>query len=142
MRDDLSVVEYSTDMSWVRAPMLTGFFVGWPSPPSPERHLAALAGSYRVVLARHEQRVVGFVNAISDGVATAFVPWLEVLPDYQRGGIGRELVNRLLAQLDGLYSIDLTCDLPLVGFYRSLGFQELAGMGLRRPTALAHPPVH
>ena len=125
------MVEYSTDISWVRVSALTGFFVGWPNPPSPERHLAALVGSYRVVLAHREMRVVGFANAISDGVSTAFVPWLEVLPSYQGRGVGRELVTRLLAQLHGLYSIDLTCDSPLVPFYRSLGFSELAGMGIR-----------
>jgi GNAT superfamily N-acetyltransferase len=130
------MADYSTDLSAVRPAMLTGFFVGWPNPPSPEQHLAALAGSYRVVLARADDRIVGFVNAISDGVATAFVPWLEVLPDYQGQGIGRELMTRLVAELDGLYSVDLTCDPPLVPFYRALGFQELAGMGLRRPAAL------
>jgi GNAT superfamily N-acetyltransferase len=135
------VVDYGTEVSWVRVPMLTGFFVGWPNPPSPARHLAALVGSYRVALARHEERVVGFANAISDGVATAFVPWLEVLPSYQGRGIGRELVSRLIAQLDGLYSIDLTCDPPLVPFYRSLGFRELAGMGIRRPMVLAPSPI-
>jgi GNAT superfamily N-acetyltransferase len=130
------VVEFSTDLTRVRTDMLAGFFVGWPNPPSPEQHLAALAGSYRLVLAHHDDRVVGFVNAISDGVATAFIPWLEVLPAHQGRGVGRQLVRRLLAQLDGLYSIDLTCDPPLVPFYRSLGFRELAGMGLRRPAAL------
>jgi ribosomal protein S18 acetylase RimI-like enzyme len=50
-----------------------------------------------------EPTVVGFINAISDGLATAFLPWLEVLPDYQGRGIGRELTKRMLAELADLY---------------------------------------
>lgn len=55
-------------------------------------------------------RVVGFVAAISDGVLTAFLSWLEVLPDYQGRGIGTRLLSRMLTELDHLYSVDLICD--------------------------------
>ncbi len=78
------MISYSTDVDDVREDQLTGFFVGWPSPPSPAQHLAVLAGSSRAVVAREDDgRVVGFVTLISDGVLTAFIPWLEVLPDHQ-----------------------------------------------------------
>ena len=70
-----------------------GFFVDWPTKPSPERHLALLHGSDKVVLAGDDQtgRVVGFVTAVSDGMVSAFLPLLEVLPEYQGRGIGSEL---------------------------------------------------
>ncbi len=50
--------------------------------------LAALRGSFRAVVAIDDSsgRVAGLVNTISDGVLTAFIPWLEVLPDYQGHG--------------------------------------------------------
>ncbi len=115
--------------------MLRGFFVGWPEQPTPETHHAALLGSYRVVLAWQDDEVIGFVNAISDGVAAAFIPWLEVRPEHQRQGVGRELVKRLLDELAPLYSVDLTCDPNLGPFYRALGFRDLLGMALRRPVA-------
>jgi predicted N-acetyltransferase YhbS len=77
--------------------------------------------------------IVGFVTAISDGVMSAFIPLLEVLPEYQHQGIGTELVRRVLQQLDGLYMIDLCCDGDLEPFYSAFGFQTLdRGMGLRR----------
>ena len=83
---------------------LEGFFVDWPVRPSPERHLEILRGSDHVVLAREgdDGRVVGFVTAISDGVLSAFIPLLEVLPEWQGHGIGSELVRRILGELDEL----------------------------------------
>jgi ribosomal protein S18 acetylase RimI-like enzyme len=117
---------------------LRGFFVGWPSPPSPERHLELLRGSAAVVLARDGDNVVGFVNAVSDGVLSAYIPLLEVLPDYQGRGIGSELVRRLVVRLESLYMIDLCCDAELEPFYLRLGFRTLdRGMGIRNHDALA-----
>ena len=84
-------------------------------------------------LALDDDAVVGFVTAISDGVMSAFIPLLEVLPEYQHRGIGTELVHRLLEQLSELYMIDLCCDADLEPFYNALGFQTLErGMGMRR----------
>jgi predicted N-acetyltransferase YhbS len=98
------------------------------------QHLELLRGSHAVELALDGDAVVGFATAISDGVMTAFIPLLEVLPEYQHQRIGTELVRRLLVQLDHLYSIDLCCDADLEPFYSALGFQTLdRGMGLRRP---------
>lgn len=128
-------VEYTTDLAGLEASHLQGFFEGWPSPPSPERHVEVLRGSYRVVLARElgSQQVVGFANALSDGVLSAFIPLLEVLPAYRGRGIGTELVRRLLAELDDVYSIDLVCDEELRPFYARFGMQPLPAMALRRP---------
>ena len=81
--------------------------MGWPAPPTPERHLELLRGSDAVVIAIDESRVVGYVTAVSDGVLSAFIPFLEVLPTHQHQGIATELVKRLLKQLDHLYMVDL-----------------------------------
>jgi GNAT superfamily N-acetyltransferase len=88
-----------------------------------------------VVIALEEGRVVGFVNMISDGVLTAFIPWLEVLPSFQGQGIGTELMRRVVAEASHLYSIDLTCDESLRPYYERLGMAALTGMGLRNRDA-------
>jgi GNAT superfamily N-acetyltransferase len=127
------LVIYTDTADAITADQLRGFFVGWPVAPSPERHLELLRGSHAVELALDDDAVVGFVTATGDGVMSAFIPLLEVLPEYQHQGIGTELVHRLLGQLDDLYMIDLCCDADLAPFYTALGFQTLdRGMGIRR----------
>lgn len=130
------MISYSTDLSGLTEADLAGFFVGWPAPPSPAQHLAVLHGSYRVVIARSAGDVAGFVNMISDGVLTAFVPWLEVLPAHQGQGIGTELMRRIVAEAAHLYSVDLVCDDALRPYYERLGLTALTGMGLRNRAAL------
>ncbi|MGY0236117.1 GNAT family N-acetyltransferase [Longispora urticae] len=130
------MIRYSTDTSDLRADQLAGFFVGWPAAPTPEAHAAALRGSHRVVLALDGDRIVGFVNLISDGVLTGFVPWLEVLPEYQGRGIGSQLVHRILTEAVHLYSVDLVCDPDVKPFYERMGMIELVGMGVRHRSVL------
>ena len=115
-----------------------GFWVGWPTPPSPALHHRMLEGSEAFVLAVDDDvpegtpPVVGFVNAVGDGVFAVFVPCLEVLPAYQGRGIGSELVRRLLARLEDRYSVDLVCDDDVVPFYERLGLRRWSAMVLRR----------
>ena len=127
------MLSYVESAEGLRPIQLSGFFGGWPSPPAPERHLELLRGSHAVAIAVDDAAVAGFATAISDGVLSAFIPLLEVLPSHQRRGIGTELVQRLLAQLEHLYMVDVCCDADLEPFYRRLGFRTLdRGMGLRR----------
>ena len=131
------MIEYAESVDGVEALHLEGFFVGWPQPPSQQRHLEMLRGSDHVILAREGERVVGFVTAISDGALSAFIPLLELLPECQGRGIGSELVRRLLAQLENLYMVDLCCDADLEPFYHRLGPSTLdRGMGIRNRDAL------
>ena len=43
----------------------------------------------------------------------------------------------MLAELDGLYMVDLVCDPELEPFYGRFGLTPLVGMGRRRRGALA-----
>jgi ribosomal protein S18 acetylase RimI-like enzyme len=126
-------ITYFCSMDGIRPEMLGGFFQGWSSPPSPAGHLEILNGSSHVVLAFDSGagRVVGFINAISDGFFAASIPLLEVLPVYRNKGVGRELVRRMLEQLAGFYSIDLACDPDVQRFYEKLGLARSNGMMLR-----------
>lgn len=112
---------------------LTDFFVGWPEPPSEEVLLELLYKSNCVVLAFNEEvnRVVGLVTAITDSVLCAYIPLLEVLPEYQKRGIGTDLMRRMLDKLDHLYMIDLLCNEDLQPFYKRLGMRGSRGMMVR-----------
>ncbi len=124
-------ITYATTADDVDPSMLSGFFDGWPSPPSLETHLRILRSSSHVVIALNEQRVVGFINAISDGFFAAAIPLLEVLPEYRGRGIGRELIRRMFDQLADFYSIDLSCDPDVQAFYEKSGLRRGTGMMLR-----------
>ena len=127
------MIQYLNEINGIEKSMLQGFFNGWPNPPSSDRHLELLRGSAEVVLAidSETQKVVGFITAISDGVLSAYIPLLEVLPEYQGKGVGTELVKRLLDRLGHLYMVDLACDTELAEFYRPFGFSSGHAM-LRR----------
>jgi GNAT superfamily N-acetyltransferase len=131
-------VRYRSDLDGITPAHLNGFFVGWPVRPSPERLLRSLASAHRRAIALDEDdRVVGFVIAIGEGVLCASIPLLEVLPEHQGRGIGTALMRRILAELEGLYMVDLACDPELQAFYERFGFRPLLGMGIRRPEALS-----
>lgn len=133
-------VHYTESLTGIEPEQLTGgFFEGWPNPPSPETHLRILQGSDHIVLAIDERSadVVGFVTAISDGVLSAYIPLLEVLPDYRHLGIGQELMHRILTTLRELYMVDLLCDAELQAFYQQLGMHPATGMMIRNYGAVS-----
>ncbi|MEO0529106.1 MAG: GNAT family N-acetyltransferase [Planctomycetota bacterium] len=129
---------YKHSCNGVTPDQLEGFFVEWPAAPSVEEHLRLLQNSAKAIVAidASTDRVVGFITAISDGVLAASIPLLEVLPGYQRQGIGAELMKRMLGLLDGLYMIDLQCDPELVPFYEAVGMKAGVGMRVRQSTAI------
>jgi ribosomal protein S18 acetylase RimI-like enzyme len=130
------VIEYIDDTAGVSAADLSGFFAGWQRSPTPETHLRILCGSSHVVLAReaHAGRVIGFITAISDGVLSAYIPLLEVLPEYRQQGVGTELLKRMLTRLSRLYMVDLVCDPDRQAFYEAVGFETATAM-IRRDYA-------
>ncbi len=127
------MITYIDSVEGITANQLHGFFVGWPNPPSPETHLKLLSNSDHIVLAIDDEtaQVVGFITAISDGVLSAYIPFLEVLPPYQGRGIGQELVQRMLEKLNGLYMVDLVCDEEMVVFYTRFGMKPAFAMTIR-----------
>ena len=124
------MIRYTDRLDRVGAQDLEGFFVGWPDPPTPETHLELLRRSDHVVLAIDDEndRVVGFITALSDGVVSAFIPLLEVLPEHRRGGIGSELLRRMLEKVQHVYKVDMLCDEGVKPLYARLGMRPFMGM--------------
>ena len=127
------MIEYISNLENLNSDMLYGFFVGWPNPPSQKVHMKILGGSYCVWLAidSDTNQVVGFINAISDGIMAAYIPLLEVLPEYQNKGIGTNLITRMLDSLNDLYMVDVLCDEDVLGFYTKLGMMAATGVCVR-----------
>ncbi|HSM58313.1 MAG TPA: GNAT family N-acetyltransferase [Candidatus Sulfomarinibacteraceae bacterium] len=125
------MITYTNSTATITPSRLTGFFSGWPNPPTPETLLRILQGSDYVVLALEGDDVVGYITAISDGVSCAYIPHLEVRESRRGQGIGSQLVHRMVSRLQGLYMIDLMCDADVQPFYEQLGFQRATGMLIR-----------
>lgn len=121
---------YKMSIDGITIEMLERFFVDWSNPPSPETHLRLLKNSWKVIVALDEEsgKVVGFITAISDKVLTAYIPLLEVLPEYKNKRIGKELVKLMLSELNDIYMVDLCCDDDLVAYYNKFGMAKSNGM--------------
>lgn len=128
----MATLEYRTTPEGLTPEQLDGdFFPGWLDPPSSETILRILQSSDHVVIAVRDDEVIGFVTAISDGVLSAFITLLEVVPEHQDKGIGNSLINQMLDQIGPIYMIDLVCDANLSRFYAELGFATANGMSRR-----------
>jgi len=127
------MIHYTDSLKNITLQNLQGFFAGWQNHPSPKKHFEILKNSAHIVLAIDEKtsNVIGFINAVSDKVLSACIPLLEVLPEYQGKGIGKELMKKMLAKLDGYYMIDICCDESLQKFYEKFGLKKYSAMILR-----------
>ena len=95
---------------------------GWSSAKKPKTLMNALKGSHCVVTARIDSKLVGLGNAISDGYLVVYYPHLLVHPDYQRKGIGTEIMKMLQKRYACFHQQQLTADGDAVKFYESIGF--------------------
>jgi ribosomal protein S18 acetylase RimI-like enzyme len=128
------MVEYRTTLKGINPKHLDGFFVGWKNTLTKEQHYTILKNSSFFVLAydNENDKVVGFVNALCDSVHFAFIPMIEVLPEYQHKGIGTNLLKEIFELLKPMTCIDLTCDIQLQGFYERFGMKKSHGMVFRK----------
>jgi ribosomal protein S18 acetylase RimI-like enzyme len=127
------MIVYKDTVDDITSDALCGFFVGWKNPPSSETLLNILKNSsYKIISIDDETgNVIGFINAISDMILCAYIPLLEVLPEYKNKGIGSELTKKMLDKLNKYYMIDLTCDENLQKFYGKFELAPSKGMSKR-----------
>ena len=81
--------------------------------------------------------LVGFASVVSNGVTDAYIQDVMVHPDYQRQGVGTQLMERVLARLEaeGVYMVSVIYgEETLRPFYEKFGFfTMLAGQREMRP---------
>lgn len=128
------MIRYSSSFGHLKLTDFQGFCADWPVPLSPHSLLKVLEASSHAIVAIEEPsgKVVGFITALSDGILSAYISMLEVLPDFKSQGIGSELIRQMLEEYRNLYMVDLLCDAESVPFYERFGLVPLQGMALRR----------
>ncbi len=94
----------------------------WSAVEKPIQLLSALRNSHSLVTARISGKLVGIGNAISDGYLVVYYPHMLVLPDYQRNGIGKKMIEAMQLKYSKFHQQMLTADGNAIEFYKSVGF--------------------
>lgn len=97
---------------------------GWSAADKPVQLMAALAASHTLVTARVDGQLVGLGNALSDGHLVVYYPHLLVMPEYQRQGVAKQMMQVLQQPYQGFHQQMLVADGAAVGFYAALGFSR------------------
>ena len=89
-----------------------------------------LMTSYLHISVHDKDKLIGYIDSVSNGLTDAYIQDLMVHPDYQCQGIGTELMNRMIALLKerGIFMISVIYEESLKPFYEKFGFfSMLAG---------------
>lgn len=126
-------IAYSSSIEHLDDSDLSGFLAHWDFEPPAGTLFEMLARSTEVILARDVESFVlcGYVAALSDGVACAYISALEVRPNFRRKGIGTALLNQMVDRLD-VFGVYLSCAPSLVQFYEAAGFTAGISMAKRK----------
>lgn len=106
--------------------------VGWTVyADNPAMVKAAFAGSLLVLGAFVQDELIGLIRAVGDGASILYIQDILVAPEYQRKGVGRRLLQAMLAQYPSIYqTVLMTDNIPeRAAFYRACGFTAVADMG-------------
>jgi ribosomal protein S18 acetylase RimI-like enzyme len=101
--------------------------VQWEAGRYPEKLVESMKNSDTVFSAWDNDRLIGLINVLDDGVMTAYIHFLLVNPEYQRKGIGKELLRMAKEKYKDYLRIVLVADNKEMGFYQNSGFE--AGKG-------------
>ena len=98
---------------------------------SADRIERAFANSSLVLSAWDGERLVGLARVLTDGVAVAYLCDLAVEPDVQGAGLGKRLIDEVLARVEGAELVLRDSSLSS-GFYDRLGFESVGNAWVRR----------
>jgi len=103
----------------------------------------ALRGSWALVAAYDDDRLIGFARAISDGKLHAFITEMIVDPAYQRRRLGEQLLKLLVdrCHASGITDIQLFCAKGKADFYVKNGFSKRPddAPGMQYTPGVRHP---
>ena len=105
--------------------------VGYARRLTPEELFRAVMASTHVVAAWDGPLPVGFIRSMDDAVYCANIDLLLVTPRYQRRGIAKALIGRLLEDLSAVRYLSVSpSESKNNRLYTQYGFQAVEGAGL------------
>jgi GNAT superfamily N-acetyltransferase len=104
----------------------------WWAPDRSGPDVAKMLAATDLVFAlidRSDDRLVGFARVLTDDTYLAVVLDVVVASEYRERGLGRMLLNAIVAhpRLSAVQSLELVCQPELIPFYRRWGFSDEVG---------------
>ena len=106
--------------------------VGWTAyTDHPDTLREGFSHSLLTLAAFEDDRLVGLIRMVGDGVTVVLIQDLLILPEYQRKGIGTKLMRAALDRFSHVRQIQLVTDQTEknIAFYQSQGFVALSQFG-------------
>ncbi len=91
---------------------------------TPEVQQQAFQNSFVTIFAYHHSRLIGCGRAISDGICQAAVYDLAVHPDFQKQGVGKNILQNILQRLPDI-TVILFAAPGKEPFYDKNGFRKM-----------------
>lgn len=125
----MAEIEFSSELTGVDWSALKQALVAddFDNLRTPDQYRRSHENSHAVVFGRYRGEFVANGRILSDGVCNAYLVDIWTATPHRRKGIGREVVNRLLATVPGQHVGLFTDDMQR--FYETLGFRpQVVGM--------------
>ena len=98
--------------------------VGWSSGYFSDKLVIAMKNFETVFSAWDGDKLVGLICAMDDGIMTAYIHYLLVMPEYQSKGIGKELVMKMKNHYKDYLRIVIVAYDDEIEFYENCGFEK------------------
>lgn len=98
--------------------------VEWSSGHYPDKLVVAMKNFKTVYTAWDNDKLIGLICAMDDGIMTAYIHYLLVNPDYHKLGIGKKLVEKMKEKYREYLRIVIVAYNDEVGFYEACGFKK------------------
>ena len=98
--------------------------VKWSSGHFPDKLVIAMKNFKTVYSAYDNDKLVGLICAMDDGIMTSYIHYLLVDPEYQKLGIGKRLVEMMKEYYKDYLRIVLVAYNKELGFYEHMGFKK------------------
>ena len=95
--------------------------VEWSSGKYPEKLVTSMKNFKTVVSAYDNDKLVGLICVLDDGIMNAYIHYLLVNPKYQKLGIGKVLVEKVKEKYKDYLRI------AVIGYHKALPFYEKCG---------------
>src|SRR5919204_3936280 len=121
---DIAFSSSTTDVDWtaLKAALSADHF---DNGRTAEEYRRSHEAAHAVVFCRYDGEFVANGRILSDGVCNAYLVDIWTASAHRRRGVGREVVNRLLATVPGQHVGLFTDDMQ--DFYQTLGFRPQRG---------------